>query len=47
MTSGRSGNFVFSLDGSYIRHALSVMTLNQRRRQSYGGQYGKGVDGLF
>ena len=27
--------------------AYSVVTLNQRRRQSLGGQHGKGVDRLF
>jgi len=27
--------------------AHSVVILNQRRRQSLGGQHGKGVDGLF
>jgi len=32
---------------AFITRAHSVVVLNQRRRQSLGGQHGKGVDGLF
>ena len=37
----------YSIIHAFITRASSVMILNQSCSQSLGGQYGKGVDGLF